>query len=50
MCYVWDTLEGSKIAQLDGHYHSIVCLGVNATGEALCTAPFSGFPTLNVWA
>ena len=52
MCYVWDTLEGSKIAQLDGHddTHRIVCLGVNATGEALCTAPFSGCPTLNVWA
>lgn len=52
MCYVWDTLEGSKSAQLDGHddTHRIVCLGVNATGEALCTAPFSGCPTLNVWA
>jgi guanine nucleotide-binding protein G(I)/G(S)/G(T) subunit beta-1 len=52
MCYVWDTLEGSKIAQLDGHdgiFH-IICLGVNATGEALCTAPFSGWPILNVWA
>jgi guanine nucleotide-binding protein G(I)/G(S)/G(T) subunit beta-1 len=38
-CYVWDCLGGQQnhVYQLAGHENRVSCLGVNSTGQALCT-------------
>jgi len=49
-CYVWDTLcsTGAHVWQLQGHENRVSCLGVNATGQALCTGSWDTL--LKIWA
>ena len=39
-CYAWDTVRsqnGNRVWMLNGHENRVSCLGVNETGQALCT-------------
>jgi len=52
-CYVWDTLAScgdgaSYSTQLQQHENRISCLGINGSGQALCTGSWDTF--LIVWA
>jgi len=49
-CYAWDTLgEGSApVYHLAGHENRVSCLGVNNTGQALCTGSWDTL--LKIWA
>jgi guanine nucleotide-binding protein G(I)/G(S)/G(T) subunit beta-1 len=47
-CYVWDTLTGNQIQSLDDHTNRVSCLGVNTTGNAMCTGGWDQI--LRVWA
>eukprot|EP01029_Cantina_marsupialis_P009435 TRINITY_DN2198_c0_g1_i1.p1 TRINITY_DN2198_c0_g1~~TRINITY_DN2198_c0_g1_i1.p1 ORF type:complete len:350 (+),score=84.56 TRINITY_DN2198_c0_g1_i1:76-1125(+) len=48
-CIIWDTVaKKGHVAQLTGHENRVSCLGVNATGEALCTGSWDTL--LRIWA
>ena len=49
-CYVWDTLSSkpSYVWHVAAHENRVSCLGVNSTGQALCTGSWDTM--LNVWA
>lgn len=47
-CYVWDTLTGQQAQQLNAHENRVSCLGVNASGQALCTGSWDTL--LMIWA
>ncbi len=49
-CYCWDTIgtTGTSTFQLSGHENRISCLGVNKTGQALCTGSWDTL--LKIWA
>ncbi|CAI5733032.1 unnamed protein product [Peronospora destructor] len=49
-CYCWDVLSatGPHIYQLAGHENRVSCLGVNSTGQALCTGSWDTL--LKIWA
>uniref|UniRef100_A0A6A7G9F2 Guanine nucleotide-binding protein subunit beta n=1 Tax=Hirondellea gigas TaxID=1518452 RepID=A0A6A7G9F2_9CRUS len=47
-CYIWDTLSGQKLQQVQGHENRVSCLGVNVTGGALCTGSWDTH--LKIWA
>jgi guanine nucleotide-binding protein G(I)/G(S)/G(T) subunit beta-1 len=47
-CQAFDTIKGTKAFALEGHDHRVSCLGVNATGTALCTGSWDAL--LKVWA
>jgi len=47
-CYVWDTVSGTQAQQLQGHENRVSCLGVNGSGQALCTGSWDTL--LKVWA
>jgi guanine nucleotide-binding protein G(I)/G(S)/G(T) subunit beta-1 len=49
-CYCWDTLStsGQHVYQLSGHENRVSCLGVNHTGQALCTGSWDTL--LKIWA
>ncbi len=39
-CYAWATVKsqnGDHVCMLNGHENRVSCLGVNETGQALCT-------------
>jgi guanine nucleotide-binding protein G(I)/G(S)/G(T) subunit beta-1 len=52
--YVWDVLAGCEsqkqnhLFQLTGHERRVSCLGVNSTGQALCTGSWDTL--LKIWA
>lgn len=48
-CRAWETIskEGTY-HELDGHKNRVSCLGVNSTGQALCTGSWD--TELTVWA
>merc|ERR1711865_17699 len=49
-CYVWDCLGGQQnhVWQLTGHENRVSCLGVNSTGQAVCTGSWDTL--LKIWA
>ena len=49
-CYVWDTISPAPthVWQIPGHENRVSCLGVNSTGEALCTGSWDTL--LKIWA
>eukprot|EP01130_Rhizamoeba_saxonica_P003945 TRINITY_DN1632_c0_g1_i1.p1 TRINITY_DN1632_c0_g1~~TRINITY_DN1632_c0_g1_i1.p1 ORF type:complete len:362 (-),score=71.68 TRINITY_DN1632_c0_g1_i1:67-1119(-) len=46
-CQVWDTLKGTKVFTLEGHENRVSCIGVNDSGEALCTGSWDS--QLKIW-
>jgi len=49
-CYVWDVLNptATHVWQLAGHENRVSCLGVNKTGQGLCTGSWDTL--LKIWA
>lgn len=47
-CQAWDTLTGAMVQTLNAHENRVSCLGVNKTGQALCTGSWS--MQLKIWA
>lgn len=48
-CYAWDTVStDGAYHELKGHSERVSCLGVNSSGEALCTGSWD--KTLAVWS
>jgi len=47
-CYAWDTIKGDLINILSGHENRVSCLGVQSTGDALCTGSWDSL--LKIWA
>jgi len=47
-CYVWDSLSGDQLQQVQGHENRVSCLGVNDAGTALCTGSWD--TQLKIWA
>jgi len=49
-CYVWDTISPAPthVWQIPGHENRVSCLGVNNSGQALCTGSWDTL--LKIWA
>ena len=49
-CLGWDVLgsQNTPIYQLSGHENRVSCIGMSASGDALCTTSWDA--TLKIWA